>query len=104
MTTLATLTADSTVATSMLAKLFAPDSPFGPPLKDESGAIFIDQDPEVFRYVLQYLRNGCRLADGTPESLKHRISLVAEYYGLILASRNGGFHRIGLSGDSTNLI
>eukprot|EP00977_Amphora_coffeiformis_P024594 scaffold16355_cov170-Amphora_coffeaeformis.AAC.6 len=46
----------------MLAKKFAKDSSFAPPLQGtNSGRAFLDRNPETFPFVLDYLRNGCRL-------------------------------------------
>jgi len=47
---------------SMLAKMFDPNSPLTPGLV-KNGAYFLDRDPEYFRFILNYLRNGVLLAD-----------------------------------------
>jgi len=50
--------------------------------KDESGAIFIDRDPELFRSILNYLRNRTINVEGLSP---HDISLLrheAEFYGI----------------------
>ena len=49
---------------SMLANKFDPVSQFAAPVEFE-GAIFINRDPDSFKYVLNYLRNGCRPRFGT---------------------------------------
>jgi len=46
---------------SMLARMFDPNSPMQPGVV-RNGAVFIDRDPEYFRIVLSYLRNGSLLA------------------------------------------
>ena len=47
--------------------------------KDEDGAIFIDRDPQLFRLILNYLRNrSLSFDDVNLKELKHE----AEYYGI----------------------
>ena len=47
--------------------------------KDDTGAIFIDRDPQLFRIILNYLRNrSLSLDDVNLKELKHE----AEYYGI----------------------
>ena len=47
--------------------------------KDDTGAIFIDRDPQLFRLILNYLRNRTlSLDDVNLKELKHE----AEYYGI----------------------
>lgn len=47
--------------------------------KDEDGAIFIDRDPQLFRLILNYLRNrSLSLDDVNVKELKHE----AEFYGI----------------------
>jgi len=47
--------------------------------KDDNGAIFIDRDPQLFRLILNYLRNrSLSLDDVNLKELKHE----AEYYGI----------------------
>lgn len=53
-TTRQTLLSDPT---SMLAKMFNPESPISPGIK-KGGAYFLDRDPVYFRVVLNYLRSG----------------------------------------------
>ena len=47
--------------------------------KDDTGAIFIDRDPQLFRIILNYLRNrSLSLDDVNLKELKHE----AEFYGI----------------------
>eukprot|EP00088_Acartia_fossae_P020511 TRINITY_DN22090_c0_g1_i1.p1 TRINITY_DN22090_c0_g1~~TRINITY_DN22090_c0_g1_i1.p1 ORF type:complete len:238 (-),score=39.14 TRINITY_DN22090_c0_g1_i1:223-936(-) len=64
---------------SMLAKMFDPMSPMRPG-QVRNGAIFLDRDPEWFRAVLNYLRNGILLA----ETQKELMAILTEsrYFGL----------------------
>jgi hypothetical protein len=52
-------------------------------LFDETGAVFLDRDPEVFRLILDALRRGGRMVD-TPEDrcLAKRLQDEADYFGL----------------------
>ncbi|VDN18263.1 unnamed protein product [Gongylonema pulchrum] len=50
-----------------------------PTVRDETGAVFIDRDPEIFRKILNYLRTKqIDLSGASMTSLKHE----AQYYGL----------------------
>ena len=47
--------------------------------RDETGAIFIDRDPELFRLILNYLRNRSLSFEGVNvKELRHE----AEFYGI----------------------
>ena len=47
--------------------------------KDDTGAIFIDRDPQLFRIILNYLRNrSLSLDEVNLKELKHE----AEFYGI----------------------
>ncbi|XP_015174379.1 PREDICTED: BTB/POZ domain-containing protein KCTD12 [Polistes dominula] len=74
-TTLETLTKDST---SRLGLLFIQNSPIP---KDSSGKYFFDRDGNLFRYILDYLRDEIIVL---PEGLKEceRLRNEADYYGL----------------------
>ena len=48
--------------------------------KDESGAIFIDRDPELFRVILNFLRN--RTLSFKPDTESLALLHEAEYYGI----------------------
>ena len=77
-TTRATLCAEEG---SMFAKKFDAESPFGPP-RELDGEIFIDREPETFRFVLQYLRNGCKPPAGIPKHMVKNLRDDADYFGL----------------------
>ena len=85
---------------SMLASKFAPRW-FD---QETSGAQRIDRDPRHFRLILNYLRNGCRLATLPEDTVLHsELKLEAEYYDLaglaaaidVSASRLPGQEAIG---------
>ena len=72
---------------SLLGRMFDEESRFGEPLRDESGAVFLDADPEAFRVILNYLRRGLRVGSGTilealPVVLRNRVHAEADYFGL----------------------
>jgi len=64
---------------SMLARMFDPASKMKPGLL-RNGAYFLDRDPEWFKTILNYLRNGVLLA----ETQKELLALLTEsrYFGL----------------------
>jgi len=64
---------------SMLAKMFDPNPPLTPGLV-KNGAYFLDRDPEYFRFILNYLRNGVLLADTSKEL--HAVLCEARYFSL----------------------
>jgi hypothetical protein len=64
---------------SMLAKMFDPLSKLKPGLL-RNGAYFLDRDPEWFRTILNYLRNGVLLAETQKELLA--ILTESRYFGL----------------------
>ena len=47
----------------------------------EDGAYFIDRDPEIFTYVLDYLRNGS-LSREVPPGLEEALQREADFFGL----------------------
>lgn len=49
--------------------------------RDASGAVFIDRDPEIFRYILLYLR-GYTYFHTLDEEKLHRLRVDARYYNL----------------------
>lgn len=67
---------------SMLASMFGPDSEFAPP-KEIDGEIFLDRNPAAFPYVLDYLRDGCRLVVDPPKEILPRLRADADYFGLV---------------------
>lgn len=83
-TTLSTLRSQPA---SLLGRMFDEESRFGEPLRDESGAVFLDADPEAFRVILNYLRRGLRVGSGNivealPVVLRNRVHAEADYFGL----------------------
>ena len=68
---------------SMLAVKFSTDSGFAGELKDELGAYFIDADPTLFPWLLNYLRRGCQLGSFPPDDIISSVRLEAEYFGLV---------------------
>ena len=70
------------VKDSVLAKMFGPDSQFAPPV-EISGEIFLDRNPAAFPYLLDYLRNRCRLTVEPPKEILPRLRADADYFGLV---------------------
>ena len=69
-----TLTA---VPDSMLAAMFSGRHKLAP---NEDGSFFIDRDPEYFRHILNYLRNGTIQVElGT--AMAREVALEADFYG-----------------------
>jgi len=66
----------------MLANKFDPDSQFAAPVEFE-GAIFLDRDPDSFKYVLNYLRDGCRARFGAKGVDVKQLEADADYFGLV---------------------
>ena len=82
-TTRATLCA---VEGSLLTSMFCLDSNFAPPIEIE-GKVFLDRNPIVFGYILDYLRDGCHVMVDLPsnnneEALLQRLRTDADYFGL----------------------
>lgn len=69
---------------SFLGRMFAEDSAFDAPVVDETGAVFLDRDPELFGYVLDYLRRGGRFLFylDSCDSLAKRLADEADFLGL----------------------
>lgn len=67
---------------SMLANKFDPASQFAHPIEFE-GAIFIDRDPDTFKYILNYLRDGCRARFGVKGVDVKQLEADADYFGLV---------------------
>jgi len=65
---------------SMLAKMFDPVSPLQPGVLRD-GAYFIDRDPTYFRVILNYLRSGQLIVDGSAPI--EAIKTEASYFGLV---------------------
>ena len=69
---------------SMLAKLFADESPFGEVPTTSSGTPFLDRDPDTFALILNYLRRSGRFVghEGLSPDLLAQLREDAEYFGL----------------------
>ena len=70
------------VSGSMLAVKFQVPNRFGPPLMDETGAVFLDRDPDSFAVVLDYLRRGRLIGAPLRDGMLERVRDDAEYFGL----------------------
>ena len=66
---------------SMLASMFNPESDRPPAEKDEQGSYFIDRDPEPFRVILSFLRNG-RLPQDIVGCSLEQLEWEADFFGL----------------------
>jgi hypothetical protein len=78
---------------SLLANMFRSDSNFAPPIEIDGGGggggeVFLDRNPISFGYILDYLRDGCRVMVDLPsnnndeEALLQRLRTDADYFGL----------------------
>jgi hypothetical protein len=78
---------------SLLANMFRSDSNFAPPIEIDGGGggggeVFLDRNPISFGYILDYLRDGCRVMVDLPsnnndeEALLQRLLTDADYFGL----------------------
>jgi len=80
------------VEESLLANMFRSDSNFAPPIEiggeGEGKELFSDRNPIAFGYILDYLRDGCRVMVDLPsnnndeEALLQRLRTDADYFGL----------------------
>ena len=66
---------------SMLASMFNPESDRPPAEKDDQGSYFIDRDPEPFRVILIFLRNG-RLPEDIVGCSLEQVEWEADFFGL----------------------
>lgn len=76
LTTRSTLVAEPD---SVLAKMFSPDSRFGQPAKDQSGAYLLDADPHYFQVLLNFLRRGEIVLNGHSRA---GVLMEAKFFGL----------------------
>jgi len=77
-TTLSTLQA---CPNSTLAAMFSPSSHFQPAVTDETGAFFLDTDPVLFGFVLNWCRNGHLPLE--QEGIDWRgLEVIADYFGI----------------------
>ena len=79
-TTLDTLRA---VPDSLFGRMFDPDLSLGMVPTDEDGNIFFDRDPEVFRWVLDFLRRRGRCVGLPRPELIPMLRDEADYFGLV---------------------
>lgn len=79
-TTLDTLRA---VPDSLFGRMFDPDISLGMVPTDEDGNIFFDRDPEVFRWVLDFLRRRGRSVGMPRRELRPLLRDEADYFGLV---------------------
>ena len=79
-TTLDTLRA---VPDSLFGRMFDPDISLGMVPTDEDGNIFFDRDPEVFRWVLDFLRRRGRSVGMPRQELRPLLRDEADYFGLV---------------------
>lgn len=75
-TSLTTLTK---IKDSMLGRMFNPDN-LSLLKRLDDGSVFIDRDGKIFRYILEYLRDG--EIPNIKESDRKRLAREANYYGL----------------------
>ena len=82
-TTVTTLTSP-TAHSSMLHAMFAHSSGGSHfPLElDDKGAVFLDRDPQLFRYILNYLRDGSLPLSSLSAATKLGLLREARYFGL----------------------
>ena len=64
------------VPDSLFGRMFDPEISLGMVPTDEDGNIFFDRDPEVFRWILDFLRR--QVGEGLGAGLRHRPG-VARY-------------------------
>jgi len=67
---------------SMLFSKFSPDSAFASPAEVD-GMIFIDRDPNCFKYVLNFLRCGCKAQFDPKDVDLKQLAAEADYFGLV---------------------
>ncbi len=86
-----------------LASLFGADAAADSRVqRDGKGRCFIDRDGVLFRYVLDFLRNGkVILPDNFHE--RERLRVEAEHYGLAEMARQVGSHRTTAAAVANNL-
>ena len=83
--TLFTTTKDTLAAVpdSLLGRMFDDDSNFGSIPSDENGAVFFDRDPEIFRWILDFLRRRGRSVGMPRSELVPFLRDEADYFGLV---------------------
>merc|ERR1740131_78004 len=64
---------------SMLAKMYSPDSVIPPGIKTDDGAFFLDRTPEVFKEVLDYLRYG-ELSKDLSAAMLRKLKKEADFF------------------------
>ena len=83
--TIYTTTLDTlrSVPDSLFGRMFDPDISLGMVPTDEDGNIFFDRDPEVFRWVLDFLRRRGRCVGLPRPELIPLLRDEADYFGLV---------------------
>ena len=83
--TIYTTTLDTlrSVPDSLFGRMFDPDISLGMVPTDEDGNIFFDRDPEVFRWVLDFLRRRGRSVGMPRQELRPLLRDEADYFGLV---------------------
>jgi hypothetical protein len=67
---------------SMLAKMFAEDASLSPAISTKDGEYFIDRNPERFKVILDYLRDGELSVDLSSKDVLSGLLLEARYFQL----------------------
>ena len=71
------------VPDSLFGRMFDPDISLGMVPTDEDGNIFFDRDPEVLRWVLDFLRRRGRSVGMPRQELRPLLRDEADYFGLV---------------------
>ena len=80
-TTVSTLTSP-TAHSSMLSAMFGSSHAHFPLELDDKGAVFLDRDPQLFRHILNYLRDGQLPLSSLSAATKLGLLREARYFGM----------------------